>query len=205
MLHALQHVKLSLPDKLIRKVISHTWLDIFPASFNNLYCIHKFTDCAVSLSLSLTHLSLAQNGHQNNLLSFSGSSQQVCPCNLSLQMHCSHAWFFRPSESGEWIIKNAIVKCFLWIMFCTAVACSAQDPLVYWYFSVGLLFEITEPKSDYPQKGAAHFKPFLMGMKLKAQCSLSHDWCQKVTSPQVSRKYYLKKKKREDVLYIDII
>lgn len=51
MLHALQHVKLSLPDKLLRKVISYTWLDIFPTSFNNLYCIHKFTDCAVSLSL----------------------------------------------------------------------------------------------------------------------------------------------------------
>lgn len=50
MLHALQHVKLSLPDKLIRKVISYTWLDIFPTSFNNLYCIHKFTDCTVSLS-----------------------------------------------------------------------------------------------------------------------------------------------------------
>lgn len=60
-------------------------------------------------------------------------------------------------------------------MFCTAVACSAQDSLVYWYFSVGLLFEITEPKSDYPQKGAACFKPFLMGMKLKAQASLLHD------------------------------
>lgn len=53
MLHALQHVKLSLPDKHIKKVISYTWLDIFPASFNNLYSIHKCTDCSVCLSLSL--------------------------------------------------------------------------------------------------------------------------------------------------------
>lgn len=185
MLHALQHVKLSLPDKLIRKAISYTWLDIFPASFNNLYCIHKFTGCAVSLSpwpisawptMDTRTTCYHFQGHHNKCaLAISHS--------FIANAHCSHAWFFLPSESGEWIIKNAIVKCFLWIMFCTAVACSAQDSLVYWYFSMGLLFEIAEPKSDYPQKGAAHFKPFLTGMKLKAQVSLLQDWCQKVTSP----------------------
>lgn len=62
MLHALQHMKLSLPEKLIRKVISYTWLDIFPVSFNNLYCIHKFTDCTVSLSLSLSPPDPSQPG-----------------------------------------------------------------------------------------------------------------------------------------------
>lgn len=118
-LHALQHVKLSLPDKLIRKVISHTWPDIFPASFNNLYCIHKFTDCTLSLShsLSLTHLSLAQNGHQNNLLLFPGSSQQVCPCNLSffyckctVPMPGSFFHLSQENESSKMLLSNAFCE-----------------------------------------------------------------------------------------------
>lgn len=131
-----------------------------------LYLLLKYWLC--SPSLSPTHHDFAQNGHQNNLLSFPGSSQQVC---LSIshsfiaKIHCSHAGFSLPSESGEWIIRNAIVKCFLWIMFCTAVACSAQDAyLNYWYFSSGFLLKNNETKSDCLQKGQpilSHYKVWL--------------------------------------------
>lgn len=141
MLHALQHVKLSFPDKLIRKVISYTWLDIFPSSFNNLYCIHKFTDCSVSLSP--THLSLAQNGHQNNLLSFPGSSQQVCPRNPSF-FYCKRTLLPCLDLSSIWVRRMNHQKCYCqmlsmnYVLHCSGLLCSGFSRLLV--FLCGIAF-----------------------------------------------------------------
>lgn len=163
MLHALQHVKLSLPEKLIRKVISYTWLDIFPVSFNNLYCIHKFTDCTVSLSLSLsplTHLSLAQNGHQNNLLSFPGSSQQVCPCNLSC-FYCKCTIFPCLVPSFIWVRRMNHQKCCCqmlsmnYVLHCSGLLCSGFSSLLVLLH--GVAFWNHWPKVWLSPKGGSPF------------------------------------------------
>lgn len=116
MLHALQHVKLSLPDKLIRKAISYTWLDIFPASFNNLYCIYKFTGCAVSLSPDPSQPGPQWTPEQPAIISrVITTSVPLQSLILLLQMHAvpmpgSFFHLSQENESSKMLLSNAFYE-----------------------------------------------------------------------------------------------
>lgn len=162
-LHALQQLKLSLPAKLIKKVISYTWLDIFPTSFTNLYWFCTFTDCALPCSpppittrprtdtrITCYHF---QGHHNKCALAFLILLLQK----YTVPMPGSLCHLSRENESSKMLLSNAFYE------LCSALQWLALLRIIcldYWYFSSGSLLKTIETKSDCLQKGAAHFKPF---------------------------------------------
>lgn len=161
MLHALQQQKLSSPAKLTKKVISYTWLDIFPTSLPNLYCIHTLTDCALppfpppitTWPRTDTRITCCHFQGHNNKCALSSLilllQKYTFPTPGSL-CHLS-----QENESSKMLLSNAFFE------LCSALQWLALLRILcldYWYFSFRLLLKTIETKQYCLQNGAAHFK-----------------------------------------------
>lgn len=162
-LHALQQLKWSLPARLIKDVISYTWLDIFPTSFTNLYCIRTFTNCAFPPSPPPI-TTLPRMDTRVTCYHFQGHHNKCALASLILllqkytvPMPGSLRYLSQENESSKMLLSNAFYE------LCSALQWLALLRILYLdygYFSSGLLWNTIETRSDCLQKGAAHFKPF---------------------------------------------
>lgn len=156
-------MKLSLPVKHKKTVISYTWLHIFPTSFTNLYCIHTFTDCAFPPSPPPITI-WPKMDTRTTCYRFQGHHKKcaLAPLILLLQKYTvpmpgSLCHLSQENESSKTLLSNAFYE------LCSALQWLALLRILYldyWYFSLGSLLKAVETKSDCLQKGAAHFKPF---------------------------------------------
>lgn len=161
MLHALQQQKLSSPAKLTKKVVSYTWLDIFPTSLPNLYCIHTLTDCALppfpppitTWPRTDTRITCCHFQGHNNKCAL--SSLILLLQIYTFPMPGSLCHLSQENESSKMLLSNAFFE------LCSALQWLALLRILclhYWYFSFRLLLKTIETKQYCLQNGAAHFK-----------------------------------------------